>query len=459
MPSLAALRLDTVSTDVKRKRDTPEDGASSALLPPLRLTGLPRSVIDVMVTQAALAARKDAEPALTICLWMRNFCRSVNVQDMSCDDHWFKLALQTFGVPTDATKLPCMIKYTKSNADGAKPTYMTWKDLFGNACDALTHESTAAEPGVWGRDVPMPKAYVDMNATQRELDFEVEHVTETWVAGDRYYGDSLSVIGSRKEARAKVKELFEQWVEGKHVDIYMRKARAGHLALLTILLLRGAELMAADKYVLLDSRLYTATRRFIDREIDRAEARKQVREALEEGASILQTLRAEETYAIFFDPMLLAIQAGDGVIINLLLDYGWEPLAPIGRAELQPHRSPMADLHRLVEDLYLASVRNWRGLSESSFTRDWAADDATTERLIRSIGTKYAQEQIKKYVNGEVMFMNMKGYLWERLIDRDNDLFGPPVPGVNQAALKTWIRVTRYEEQSDIEAERAARSL
>ena len=69
------------------------------------LTSLPRDVIELMVTQAALGARQSATPARNMCEWMQSFCRSAQVQGLPCDDHWFRLALSAFGYVPGARAL------------------------------------------------------------------------------------------------------------------------------------------------------------------------------------------------------------------------------------------------------------------------------------------------------------------------------------------------------------------
>ena len=425
--------------------------------------GLPRDVIEVMVTQAALAARKDhpyehpQRPVRTICKWMRDFCRAAKVQGLKCDDHWFKLALQTFGVSADATRLPCMINGTKRNAAGRdEPTYRTWQDLFGNICDALTRQPHMWDKGTWGVGDPVPDTFVDVNATQRQLDFEAEHVIHAWIREI-----PTSTGGGETVARDKVERLVTAWAAGEGWDTEPEKA--GHLALLTLLLLRGAELMTAPKYALLDSKIYHATQGLINGSMDAAEAREQVREALEADASLFQTqvdpLMWNEAQTA--DPMHMAIRAGDAGILNLLLDHGWGDYEndmdriTVGRDEFV-YRNPV-DYNKIVNDLYFASVRNWRRqnlffANPPSYNRDWTVDQQTTERVIRAVATPYADEQIGLYHENGADFYEESGLrvLWMGRIDVDRTR-----RDVDQAALQVWISATRYDEQDEIHADAA----
>ena len=442
LPSLAALRPSAAPTDAneqKRQRDQPP--AAQPAPPPL--LGLPRDVIEVVVTQAALSARKAPKPALAICVWMRDFCRAARAQDFECDDRWFKLALQTFGVRKDAVKLPCMRALPKADADRGAPVYQTWKGLFGHICNALTHEPTPANMGVWGSGA-VPENFVNLDATQRELDFEAERLSKPWVKG---LMDAVGTDASVQWAREKVKARFTAWAAGEAVDTV--PSHAQHLALMTLLLLRGAEIMAADRYAELDHQIWDAAMRLIAEDMDAADAREQVRTALDEGASLVNTRRmsflGENSGREPQSTMLMAIRAGDAGILNLLLDKGWT-------AQIEMRSGNLSRYWQLVKDLYTATIRNWHGLELAMLNREWTVDAATTERVIRAVVPTFVEAKIDAYVAGRTQqIYNLEGQLWE-WIAADQDV------APDRARLELWRQLTRSSDGAKIEAARQARA-
>lgn len=100
----------------------------------LALTDLPHAVVGIIVEQAAKAARPagpmDSEASrdsvLSMCTWMKSFCRAANVQGLPCDDDWFRLALGAFSdfVPG------------RSAMPMGSP-FRTWRELFGVLCNTL----------------------------------------------------------------------------------------------------------------------------------------------------------------------------------------------------------------------------------------------------------------------------------------------------------------------------------
>ena len=70
---------------------------------PAMLATMPPQVVEVLVSQAALAARDEANPPEAICKWMKVFCTLSVAQ--SCPDDLFRRALAAWGfVPEDATR-------------------------------------------------------------------------------------------------------------------------------------------------------------------------------------------------------------------------------------------------------------------------------------------------------------------------------------------------------------------
>jgi hypothetical protein len=438
LPSLAALRPSAAPTDAnEQKRQRVQPPAAQAVPPPL--LGLPRDVIEVMVTQAVLSARKAPKPALAICVWMRDFCRAARVQDVECDDRWFKLALQTFGVRKDAVKLPCMRALPKADSDRGAPIYQTWKGLFGHICNALTHEPTPANKGVWGSRA-VPEIFVNLDATQRELDFEAERLTKPWVKGAM---DAVGTDASVQWAREKVKAFFTAWAAGEAVDAV--PSHAQHLALMTLLLLRGAEIMAADRYAELDHQIWDAAKRLIADDMDAADAREQVRTALDEGASLVNTLRVsflgENNGGVPQSTMLMAIRAGDAGILNLLLEKGWT-------AQIEMRSGNLSRYCRLVKGLYRATIRDWHPLLAAPI--EWTVDAATTERVIRAVVPTFVEANIDAYVARLNRPYCLEG-LWHWIAD-DQDR------APDRARLELWRELTRSSDRAKIEAARQARA-
>ena len=103
----------------------------------LVLTDLPHAVVGIIVEQAAKAARPagpvdslaSKNSALSMCTWMKSFCRAAKVQGLPCDDDWFRLALGAFSdfVPG------------RSAMPMGSP-FRTWRQLFGVLCNALNEK-------------------------------------------------------------------------------------------------------------------------------------------------------------------------------------------------------------------------------------------------------------------------------------------------------------------------------
>jgi len=149
LPPLAGLSLGTPTavgndddddSDVEHEHERLDQRAHRkfpTLMPApekLVLTDLPRAVVGIIVEHAAKAARPagpvDSEGSrdsvLSMCTWMKSFCRAAKVQGLPCDDDWFRLALGAFSdfVPG------------RSAMPMGSP-FRTWRDLFGVLCNTL----------------------------------------------------------------------------------------------------------------------------------------------------------------------------------------------------------------------------------------------------------------------------------------------------------------------------------
>lgn len=181
LPSLAALRLGAPtgppgsnerSMKVARVLGSDSDSDSPPPPPPDRLADLPAEVIEMLVTQAALAARKAHNPAEEICEWMKRFCRAATKNDLKCQDDWFRLALAAFGYdPAQTpTTLVDMMKaqqrvermqeytgFTDTDGNPAPPPELTqmpaaaqafrsWRHLFSQLCEAFSGSVAGITP-------------------------------------------------------------------------------------------------------------------------------------------------------------------------------------------------------------------------------------------------------------------------------------------------------------------------
>ena len=105
-----ASRLPLVPLPLSRARSA-EDNARNvrqrvempSTPPPALLAAMPSQVIEVLVSQAALAARDEANPPEAICKWMKTFCKAMGAR--SCPDDLFRRALDAWGfVPKERTR-------------------------------------------------------------------------------------------------------------------------------------------------------------------------------------------------------------------------------------------------------------------------------------------------------------------------------------------------------------------
>ena len=120
---------------------------------PASLATMPPQVVEVLVEQAALAARAAPSPPEAICEWMKAFCTALGAR--ACPDDLFRRALVAWGfVPKEATR-----EAVFPNPDPAFPgTYVnlrgepvpapaeasppfwagfgTWRSLFAGLCEA-----------------------------------------------------------------------------------------------------------------------------------------------------------------------------------------------------------------------------------------------------------------------------------------------------------------------------------
>lgn len=337
LPSLATLHLgapadDTVEDERRTKAqrivisNDESDGESGSHWvsppPPAILWDMPPELIEVLVRQAALSARKAHFVAREICLWMRNFCEVAASSGVPCDDDWFRLALGAFG-PVPEGNVSGAVYPTKAGAtntgyvnavgetvDAPAPSapppqsgFTTWRQLFEQLCVALdgpearrlrTPEeiATRVPPSFWdhvmmamyGRRNGPPRyvyvhQYADASLTRRRLDVLLDALLARLPAAA---ADGPLV---RAWDLDELKEQWETWLCGDALTADWQREVGPWKALLTSLLLRGANPFLSPIYNSLDMDLYIAITRAINGEVQWEVALAAVRAALNAGAS------------------------------------------------------------------------------------------------------------------------------------------------------------------------------
>ena len=346
LPNLGALAPTSGNADGKRPVKAARPAPAPAP-PPLRLTGLPRDVIDLMVTQAARDARDAADPAGVICAWMKNFCKAAKVQGVAgCEDQWYRLALQAFGVPPDAP-IPAQM-------------WFNWRYLFAITCDKLHGPNAAAHVKQSG----FPPEF-RWNASQRELDWGLAMLLEKNVLERLHNNPSMVFDEARDIEKASWDALSDP------ADPRRKRAPSSQEAIAVLLVLKGAEPWADKKYRTLDNEIYTALNRKYEHEIDADEALRLIRDALDRGARVSQSGWKYHTITnrptVIENTLYTAVISNAGTaIINLLLDRGAKT------AKEQYPNIPYLT-HSFLSNLAMESVEPY-----------WSTDRATTERLIEA---------------------------------------------------------------------------
>lgn len=137
---------DDASSDAEHEYERLDQRAHRkfpALMPApetLKLTDLPHPLVGIIVEQAAKAARpagpidsvESKNSVLSMCTWMKSFCRAARVQGLPCDDDWFRLALGAFSdfVPG------------RSAMPMGSP-FRTWREFFGVLCNVLNDKHSS----------------------------------------------------------------------------------------------------------------------------------------------------------------------------------------------------------------------------------------------------------------------------------------------------------------------------
>jgi len=405
LPNLGGLAPTPTGMETRAARRRRVDGPPAPPPPPLRLTGLPRDVIDVMVTQAARDARGVADPVGAICAWMKSFCKAAKVQGVAgCDHRWYKLALQAFGVPPDAP-MPARM-------------WFNWRYLFELTCDSL--HGPNAVPTVQQNGVPSGFRW---NASQRELDWELVMLFESKIRNRMRDNPGMTFDEARDIEKASWEAL------GDPNDPRRQQAPSNLNALAVLLVLKGAEPWADKKYRALDSEIDTALNRMYDGEIDADEALRLVRDALDRGAHVSRSgwryhIRTN-TPTFTSNTLQTAVGANAGsAIINLLLDRG-------AKVQTEDHPSFSHTTATFLTTLAMESAEPY-----------WSADRATTERLIEA-----ARPLIRAIVwRHSAVSLNHN----RRIVAIHSQAQGPP-PDWLAAAWKRLFDVTQWMDPRELE--------
>ena len=458
LPSLAGLRLGAAPTGTgmetraarRRRVDNPPAP------PPQPLVGLPGDMLELIVKQAVASARTSPTPVHDVCEWMKSFCRSAKMQGVGvgCEDDWYLAAMGVFGYAPDpaAAKAPALPSYS---------VFKSWRELFDALCgvfdvsEARFQNNTAVTAAqlVWTRVnsemanswVPSPYdalgmflvptddpptmaptiekwravAQVYRNSrytSQRHLDTLLEIVLQGMISnhyfarGEREgYDDDVN--RQRAESEREFESDWEKWTRNEPSPLRDRKMVSGideqraFMALVQLLLLRGAEPFTRRAYKRLDNTLTDIMDEFYQNNISLDTALNRLRDALDQGASLenykrqLNSMHPEEDAEYMpWNAMRSAIIVGNGDIINLLLDRGWKlqvekdaggvvelmrdkgwDLSP----EEQGYRSDTKSTYWLFRTLIYRTTRDW--MNPDVGFRQWRADAATTKRLIKAM--------------------------------------------------------------------------
>ena len=247
----------------------------------LKLTDLPHPLVGIIVEQAAKAARpagpmdseESKDSVLSMCTWMKSFCRAAKVQGLPCDDDWFRLALGAFSdfVP-------------EKNAMPMGSRFRTWRDLFGRLCDTLNDKYNSFPHDQlsmnfirrYGGTVPFWHWNWWSSTSQRDLDRAIRALFEAY--------PSKSLADMQEEVRTLYHSPYLHVVVSGIPDRFCRGSSWD--ALLIMLLMRGANPHGWEHWNDLDVQLYAAIVRGMTLQLPWEEGgEERIRELLRDGAN------------------------------------------------------------------------------------------------------------------------------------------------------------------------------
>lgn len=357
----------------------------------LRLVDMNRDVMGNIVLQAALEARSAQNPILSMCKWMESFCTAVASNNRTkCHDDLYRLALAVFGfVPT--------IMPSRSG-------FQDWKSLFHKLCDAFTsvirldqsswkRKRTSIwssveswllhRDGIKPTDEYMIGQFFKVDMSKRDMDLLLDGVLEhahptNPSSGRRWPDDEVDWLRGVWDRRFNQKYLRHPSSHEVYTDPWM--------AVMTLLVLRGAQPFQTKHYEDMDNDMYLAlTLTFAStselvQSISKEDATDRIKEALDRGGDpnyagrffhrvdnfqIIQrhvrTVYGEDRSGWRQTLLTIALISENGPVVKLLVDAG---------AHLTPN----------------ANNRNqcFRALSYF-LTPAAATDQETTEKLIAMV--------------------------------------------------------------------------
>ena len=505
LPSLAGLRLGGTAdaaptgtgmeTRAARRRRVDNPPAP----PPQPLVGLPRDMLELIVKQAVASARTSPTPVHDVCEWMKGFCRSAKMQGVGvgCEDGWYLIAMGVFGYTPDSPA-------TEALALPSYSVFKSWRELFDVLCEvfdvrvARFQNNTAALLAqlVWHKVdtmmrndwVPLPYSTLGQfvvpmddpptmtpliekwravaavyrdprDQTQRHLDTLLEIVLQAmietrFVAIAEREGDREDMNTQREEIGREFKSDWEKWTRNEPnslSDPKMSREHKGFMAVVQLLLLRGAEPFTRRAYERLDSTLHEIMKELSKSHISLDTALNRLRDALDQGVSLenykwhINSMHPEEDPEyILWNAMRSAIPLGNGDVINLLLDRGWklqlekdkggvlELMRDRGwdwSAQLNGYRGDMRSARETFRRFLNRTTRDW--MDPEAFQTEWTADAATTKRLIKAM---------QPWVD----------HMWQYRREEDPH---PPPPHAQDEDHRAWAQnILDWEAESDIES-------
>jgi hypothetical protein len=263
---------------------------------PATLAAMPPQVVEVLVEQAALAARDAPNPPEAICEWMKAFCRALGAR--ACPDDLFRRALAAWGfVPKEATREAVFpnpdpdapgtyvnLRGERVGAPAEAPPpawagFGTWRSLFAGLCEAwygrlsrLHDDYEHGQPGsMWidatrrltrrdntdQAEIDRVKArFVNLTMSQREKDTLIDSLLtnvdgwvdavarEEWPArlqsGEGWGEDEFEGFRDMK-----LHTYWLDWRSGINLDVpnYFRNESGPWRAVFALLAMRGARVV------------------------------------------------------------------------------------------------------------------------------------------------------------------------------------------------------------------------
>ena len=407
LPPLAGLHMGTPTAMEAPPSQRPRPAADGASA----LVNASGDAIALVITHAGMDARKQDNPPLVMCEWMKNFCRAGKYQGAAgCEDSWYFHALAAFGI--DPMKGIGGVGALPSNSG-----FKSWRELFATLCECFHGSSAPLSSGPVTDSVafqtgtapfwnyvkrvmaggPVTRAFamrfINPDANQRELDILMNGLFEGWVAKQAIHLEQpAETVAALSKKRGELHGLYEAWKQ-KVLRRLIRNTEPSKLsldtspwmAMVTLLDLRGAVPWQLAKYRAVDRELY-ATIRAVTL-LEQPPSQQQTAAQLEQVRSALDRLAdpnyngamEKRVYPLVTDqrpdpPPVLeqAVMASDGPILKLLLERG---------AVLPAYSNSKVDDSKRKHEFFDAMLY----ATAFSPLSNWRVDRETTERLIRML--------------------------------------------------------------------------